>query len=68
MKLITYLSDDKRKANYDQFGHAAFEGGGGSDFKVLVDLIVLLSLTFLKIFSATLVEGLQEEQVIEEMI
>ena len=24
------LSDDKRKANYDQFGHAAFEGGGGS--------------------------------------
>ena len=23
------LSDDKRKANYDQFGHAAFEGAGG---------------------------------------
>ena len=23
------LSNDKRKANYDQFGHAAFEGGGG---------------------------------------
>jgi len=23
------LSDDKRKANYDQFGHAAFEGSGG---------------------------------------
>ena len=23
------LSDDKRKANYDQFGHAAFEGGSG---------------------------------------
>ena len=22
------LSDDKRKTNYDQFGHAAFEGGG----------------------------------------
>jgi molecular chaperone DnaJ len=22
------LSDDKKKANYDQFGHAAFEGGG----------------------------------------
>ena len=22
------LSDDKRKNNYDQFGHAAFEGGG----------------------------------------
>ena len=23
------LSDDKRKTNYDQFGHAAFEGAGG---------------------------------------
>ena len=23
------LSDDKKKANYDQFGHAAFEGSGG---------------------------------------
>ena len=23
------LSDDKRKTNYDQFGHAAFEGGAG---------------------------------------
>jgi molecular chaperone DnaJ len=23
------LSDDKKKANYDQFGHAVFEGGGG---------------------------------------
>jgi molecular chaperone DnaJ len=26
------LSDEKRKANYDQFGHAAFEGGGGQGF------------------------------------
>ena len=23
------LSDEKRKTNYDQFGHAAFEGSGG---------------------------------------
>ena len=23
------LSDDKRKASYDQFGHSAFQGGGG---------------------------------------
>ena len=23
------LSDDKKKTNYDQFGHAAFESGGG---------------------------------------
>ena len=26
------LSDDKRKLNYDQFGHAAFEGGGSQGF------------------------------------
>ena len=26
---MNVLSDEKRKANYDQFGHAAFEGGGG---------------------------------------
>ena len=26
------LSDDKKKANYDQFGHAAFEGGGSGGF------------------------------------
>ena len=32
MKLITFLSDDKRKTNYDQFGHAAFEGGGNQGF------------------------------------
>ena len=27
------LSDQKRKTNYDQFGHAAFEGGGGGRLK-----------------------------------
>jgi molecular chaperone DnaJ len=26
------LSDEKRKTNYDQFGHAAFEGGTGQGF------------------------------------
>ena len=26
------LSDDKRKTNYDQFGHAAFESGGNQGF------------------------------------
>ena len=26
------LSDEKRKTNYDQFGHAAFESGGGQGF------------------------------------
>ena len=36
------LSDDKRKANYDQFGHAAFEGGEVVAFKGLGDSIVHL--------------------------
>ena len=26
------LSDENKKTNYDQFGHAAFEGGGGQGF------------------------------------
>ena len=26
------LSDDKKKTNYDQYGHAAFESGGGQGF------------------------------------
>ena len=26
------LSDDKRRENYDQFGHAAFQGGGQGGF------------------------------------
>ena len=26
------LSDDNKKARYDQYGHAAFEGGGGGGF------------------------------------
>ena len=26
------LSDEKRKTNYDQFGHAAFDSGGGQGF------------------------------------
>ena len=61
------LSDEKRKNNYDQFGHAAFEGGGGgqgfggfdtSSFQI-----------FLKIFLEILeVVELQEEPATEEMI
>ena len=64
------LSDDKRKANYDQFGHAAFEGGGAVEvFKDLVGLIAPLSLISLKISLVISVVVLpREEQVIEEMI
>ena len=62
------LSDDKRKANYDQFGHAAFEGGGGGGFQGSEVLIAHLSQIFLKIFSVTSVGDPQEELVIEETI
>ena len=64
------LSDDKRKANYDQFGHAAFEGAVEVvDFKVSVDSIVHLFQIFLRTFSVILEEeARQEEQAIEEMI
>ena len=31
------LSDEKRKANYDQFGHAAFQGGQGGGFQGFED-------------------------------
>ena len=30
------LSDDKRRENYDQFGHAAFQGGGQGGFGITV--------------------------------
>jgi hypothetical protein len=62
------LSDEKRKANYDQFGHAAFEGGGGV-VKVLADLIHHPFQIFLRTFSVTLAEVVPlEDQAIEEMI
>ena len=32
------LSDEKRKTNYDQFGHAAFEGAGGGGHDHLLQL------------------------------
>ena len=48
------LSDDKRKSNYDQFGHAAFEGGGSQGFgnfdfgsSFLISLKIFLETTYL---------------------
>ena len=50
------LSDEKRKANYDQFGHAALKVVEEEvDSKVLEVLIVLLFQTFLRISSVILV-------------
>ena len=45
------LSDKERKANYDQFGHAAFEGiqGGRGGFSGILIFRVLFQI-FLKIF------------------
>ena len=62
------LSDEKRKANYDQFGHAHLKELV-EVVKVLEVLILHLFQIFLKIFLVTLVEvDLLEDQVIEEMI
>ena len=60
------LSDDKRKTNYDQFGHAAFEGGAAD--KVLEVLIHLHFQISLRIFLEILVVVQHEEQAIEVMI
>ena len=65
------LSDDKRKTNYDQFGHAAFEGGGnqgfgnfdfGSSFQIF--LKIFLGMIFLLVE----VEDPVDVHLIEEMI
>ena len=43
------LSDEKRKANYDQFGHAAFEGEAEWRFSRFWRVLILhLSLIFLR--------------------
>ena len=66
------LSDKSKKDNYDSFGHAAFENGGGK--MVLVVLVVLAGQIFqisLRIFLGTLAEAddLQDEvQIIEDQI
>ena len=62
------LSDEKRKANYDQFGHAAFEGEVAVVSKALEDFN---SSSFSDIFEDFLVilAGVHlEERIIEEMI
>ena len=66
------LSDKSKKENYDNFGHAAFENGGGGKevLVVLVDLVEQISQIFLKIFLVTLevVEEAQgEETIIEDL-
>ena len=68
------LSDKSKKENYDNFGHAAFENGGGGQggFGGLEDLVDQIFLTYSKIFLEILgVEGeelIDEAQVIEVQI
>ena len=59
------LSDDKKKANYDQFGHAAFEVVEVEVEEALVDLILPHSQTYLKISLVTLLEVRQELLVVD---
>lgn len=46
------LSDAEKRKQYDQFGHAAFENGGGgaADMVVSADLTAQIWVTFLEIF------------------
>ena len=62
------LSDQEKKQNYDNFGHAAFEGGVVED-KVVV-LVELIFQIFLKIFLVILevVEDREEEELITEAL
>ena len=57
------LSDQEKKQNYDNFGHAAFEGGGGRQSGGFGELIFQI---FLKIFLEILVvvENLEEEEAL----
>jgi DnaJ-class molecular chaperone len=69
------LSDPKKKSSYDQFGHSAFEGGGGgAEVLILADLNLEHFLTSLMIFLAilwALVEAevdLKNQDLIEDPI
>ena len=58
----------REKANYDQFGHAAFEGGGGGGFQGFSGFDSSSFSDIFEDFFSDFGAGLQEELVIEEMI
>ncbi len=62
---MVFFQIKKRNRNYDNFGHAAFEGGGGRQVVVLVDLVEQTFQIFLKIFLEILVEVV--DQAVEEI-
>ncbi len=57
------LSNSQKKSNYDQFGHAAFENGGGGVvvLVILVALILVLFRVFLTIFLGILRVEVEED-------
>ena len=61
------LSDKSKKENYDNFGHAAFENGGGGQggFGGLEDLVDQIFQTYLKIFLEIL--EVEEEEIVDEV-
>ena len=62
------LSDKTKKDNYDNFGHAAFENGGGGQV-VLEDLAVLMeqiSQIYLKTF--LVISVVEVEEVVKEAL
>ena len=61
------LSDKEKKQNYDNFGHAAFEGGGGRQSGVLVVLVEQTFQIFLRIFLEIL-EAEEDQEAIEAPI
>ena len=66
------LSDTKRRTNYDQFGHAAFEGTGGRggfsnfDFSNIFQIFLaqILLMIFLKVLEEQGEEGEEDLQII----
>ena len=58
------LSDSQKKSNYDQFGHAAFENGGGGQVVLVVLKILVVSTQVL--FQAFLMTFLETLLVDEE--
>ena len=64
------LSNAERKQNYDNFGHAAFENGGGEEEVLAILIFRAIFQIYLKIFlvKVLVVEEDQEDQIIEVLI
>ena len=54
------LKDPKKRQTYDQFGHAAFEQGGGA-LAVLVNKVLVVFLIYLKTYLELLAKVVKEK-------